>query len=246
MVKFLYYLAAFGEPNISIKYDVLIHNINYIHENIKTNFDLFVNVYDKTYFENIINTSNFTYLNEIIINKQKGILSELWINNPYHKNFKKYDYIFFILDDVKIEKIDILSLINIKLNNKIDVISPRVKKSTWSYMKGGGGIRNSISITSRLEIFCLLLTYFDFIKFISMNDIQNSNIWGVDYMFPHYKLKTAICNKFTVEHVLKSNSDHAAAIEQMERYIINHGYNSRDELIREHPNDIVETIDLNN
>jgi hypothetical protein len=75
-----------------------------------------------------------------------------------------------------------------------------------------------------------------------MNDKQNSNIWGVDYMFPYYKLKTAICNKYTVEHVLKSNSDHAIAIEQMERYIIKHGYTSRDDIIREYPNDIIEVI----
>ena len=241
MVKFLYYLAAFGEPNINIKYEILIHNINYIHKSIKTNFDLFVNVYDTTCFGSIINELNFTYLNKIIINKQKGILSELWINNPYHGALEKYDYIFFILDDVIIQNIDILSLINIKVNNKIDIISPRVKKSTWSYMKGGG-ISNSISITSRLEIFCLLLTYIDFTKFISMNDIKNPNIWGVDYMFPYYKLKTAICNKYTVEHVLKSNSDHALAIEQMEIYIIKHGYTSRDDLIREYPNDIIEVI----
>lgn len=244
MVKILYYLAAFGEPNINTKYDVLIHNINYIYNNLKTHFDLFVNIYDETNFESVINKSTFQYLDNIIISKKTGILSELWINNTYHECLANYDYIFFILDDVKIEKLDILTLIKIKKLHNIDIISPRVRKSTWQYMKGGGGINNSVTITNRLEIFCLFLTYIDFEKFISINDIKNPNIWGVDYIFPYYNLKTAICNKYTVEHVLKSNSDHVKAIEQMDQYILKHGYDSREDLLEKIPNDIVTIISL--
>ena len=53
MSNLLYYLAAFGSPNVDGKYKILTHNLKYIHASINTNFDLFVNVYDNTMLDNI-------------------------------------------------------------------------------------------------------------------------------------------------------------------------------------------------
>lgn len=236
MPTLIYYLAAFGSPNIDSKYNILCHNIHYIHDSIKTNFDLFVNLYDDTSFETFINKRQFPFLNNIIIYRKKGILSELWIDNPYHNLLSKYENILFILDDVKIKKLNMDSLITIKNQYNIEFLSPAVRKATWPYMKPSK--INSLLFTHRLEIFCFLLKYIDFIKFMNLNSIDNSNMWGVDYMMSHYKIKCAIYNDCVVEHMFKSASDHLTAINQMDIYFKNHGFNSREDFLLKYPNDI--------
>ena len=237
MSKLLYYLAAFGSPNVDSKYNILIHNINYIHDSINTNFDLFVNVYDDTMFDTFINKQLFPFLNNIIIHRKKGILSELWIDNPYHNTLPNYKHILFILDDVKIHKLNMASLINIKKQYKIEFLSPAVRKATWSYMKPCK-TNNSLVLTHRLEIFCFLLKYKDFMKFMSLNSIDNPNMWGVDYMMSHYKIRCAINNDCVVEHMFKSASDHVSAINQMDIYFKYHGFNSREDFLLVYPNDV--------
>jgi hypothetical protein len=210
--------------------------MNYIHDNINSNFDLFVNVYDNTNFETLINKHKFPFLNNIIIHKKTGILSELWINNPYHNTLSKYKYILFILDDVKIHKLNMNSLINIKKQYNIEFLSPAVHKATWAYMKPQK--QKSFVSTHRLEIFCFLLKYKDFMKFIKLNSIDNPNMWGVDYMMSHYKIRCAIYNDCVVEHMFKSASDHLTAINQMDIYFKHHGFNSREDFLLKYPNDV--------
>ena len=236
MTEFLYYLAAFGSPNVDEKFDILTHNIIYIYNSINSPFDLFVNVYDNTSFETLINKHRFPFLNNIIIHRQKGILSELWLNNPYHNTFSKYGHILFILDDVKIHNLNIESLINIKQQYNIEFLSPAVRKATWSYMKPQK--IKSLVLTHRLEIFCFILKYKDFMKFINLNKIENPNMWGVDYIMSHYKIKCAIYNKCVVEHMFKSASDHLSAINQMDKYFKYHGFDSREDFLLKYPSDI--------
>ena len=237
MSKLLYYLAAFGSPNIDSKYNILCHNINYIHDSINSNFDLFVNVYDaNTSFETFINKHQFPFLNNIIIHIKKGILSELLIDNPYHNTLSTYENILFILDDVKIHKLNMSSLINIKHQYNIEFLSPAVHKATWSYMKPQK--TSSLVLTHRLEIFCFLLKYTDFMKFMNLTSIDNPNMWGVDYMMSHYKIRCAIYNDCIVEHMFKSASDHKSAIHQMYIYFNQHGFDSREDFLLKYPNDV--------
>ena len=240
MTELIYYLAAFGTPNIDNKYNILRHNLNYIYDSINTHFDLFVNLYDNTDFEIFINKHEFPFLNNIIIHRKKGILCELWIDNPYHNVLSNYTHILFILDDVKIHKLDINSLINIKKQYQIEFLSPAVRKATWSYMKPQK--TKSLVLTHRLEIFCFLLNYMDFIKFMNLNYIHNPNMWGVDYMMSHYKIRCAIYNTCVVEHMLKSASDHLLAINQMNIYFKHHQFNSREDFLLEYPNDVDSII----
>lgn len=236
MSTLIYYLAAFGSPNIESKYNILCHNINYIHDSINSNFDLFVNLYDNTSFEIFINKRQFPFLNNIIIHRKKGILSELWIDNPYHNVLSKYENILFILDDVKIQRLNISSLINIKNQFNIEFLSPAVRKATWAYMKPHK--TDLLVLTHRVEIFCFLLTYTDFMKFMHLNSIDNPNMWGVDYMMTHYNIKCAIYKDCVVEHMFKSASDHLSAINQMDIYFKHHGFDSREDFLLKYPNDI--------
>jgi hypothetical protein len=240
---FIYYLAAIGDPNFNIKYDILSKNLIYIYHNLKQNFDIIINCY-KTDIDVLlyINKQKFPFLNNIYIHTQKGILVELWNTNPYHNLLSNYDYIFFILDDVEIISMDIHKLIQIKKDYSIDFISPRVEKSTWKYMRKY--TTNILGFTNRIEIFCLLLTYNNFNQFLSINDINNPNTWGIDYILPYYKIKTAVYYEFGVLHKLPSASNHEKAIKDMVQYLKKHGFKHDKHIKEKYSEDIYQIMEI--
>jgi hypothetical protein len=243
-MKFLYYLAAIGNPNFHTKINILNNNLNYIHNDIKQKIDILINCYDLDIkISDYINKQKYPFLGNIYISYKKGILHKLWNNNPYHKIIPMYNYILFILDDVEIVNMNIKKLIKMKKYYNINFISPRVENSSWNYMKQP--MESKLCITNRIEIFCLLFNPHDFSKFLSINDIKNPNIWGVDYMMAHYKLKTAIFYNYNVNHKLTSNSNSKEALYEMNKYLQKHGYKNLEDVLAKFPHDIIETIDVN-
>uniref|UniRef100_A0A6C0LF05 Glycosyltransferase n=1 Tax=viral metagenome TaxID=1070528 RepID=A0A6C0LF05_9ZZZZ len=241
MVKFVYYLAAIGSPNLQAKKDILQHNLIYIYNKLNENFDIVINCYEKgCTIADILDKNECPFIDNIFFYCRTGMLVELWNTNPFHKKIKNHDYIFFILDDVEIKSLDIKEFIDLKNKYNIEFLSPRVEKSTYDYMQYP--VKNKLSITNRLEIFCLLLTYKDFMKYLSINDVNNPYIWGVDFMMAHFNIKTAICYKFTIIHKLPGGSYLKKAEESMNKYLKKHGYNNLKEIIDKYPEDIKENI----
>ena len=244
-MKFLYYLAAIGNPDFETKVTILKNNLDCIFKDINNNFDILINCYDNVNITSVINKCSISFLNNIYINYKPGKLVELWNNNPYHVYLTNYDYILFILDDIEIENINIRELIKIKTQYNIEFISPRVENSTWEYMNLYSG--SKLGITNRIEIYCFLFNYDDFIKFLSINDIENANIWGVDYIMAHFNIKTAIYYKFNVIHKLKNKSNtvknYDQAIMDMDKFFKKNGYSSREDFLIKFPDDIIEIIE---
>lgn len=196
------------------------------------------------YSENIDISSivNFHFIDNIFIHKHKGILSELWFTNKYHDKISNYDYILFILDDVNILNIDIKKLICIKNKYDIEFLSPKVLDATWQYMKHKK--YSDLALTNRIEIYCILLNPRDFYKFMSLNDINNPNIWGVDYIMSHFNIRTGVYQNNVVEHILKSSSDHLKATKQMTLFLNKHGYSSDKEIKNKFPTEIIKFIKI--
>lgn len=240
---FLYYLAAIGSPNMDIKLDILKHNVTNIYNNIQVPFDIMLNCYDDgdtcTNIKKML--SLLPFLNNVIIHEKKGRLVELWHTNPYHTLLNQYHYVFYILDDVKINNIDIYELINIKNTYAIDFLSPKVIGGTWDYMRNQED--HILALANNIELFCLLLTPRDFHKFINIHDIENSYTWGVDLLLGHFKIKSAICFSFSVHHMLPSTTDGGIAGGQMHDYIRKHGYQSVSQINEKYP-PIYKTISL--
>jgi hypothetical protein len=246
-MKLLYYLAAIGNPDFEIKIDILIKNLNYIYNDINQNFDIIINCYDISKdIRNFINKVKLPFLDYVCINYQEGKLVELWADNPHHVYLSKYDYILFVLDDIEIVNMKIEELVRIKNEHNIEFISPRVEHSTWDYMNLYSG--NKLGITNRLEIYCFLFNYENFLKFLSINDIENPNIWGVDYIMAHHKIKTAVCYNFNVIHKLQTKSNtiqnYDKAILDMHKFFKKNGYQSREDFLDKFPNDIIEVIEF--
>lgn len=234
-MKFIYYLAATGQPFFNIKNEILHKNLNYIYKNLNQKIDLMINTYqeDEDCLEKYYGKNLCEFVDKVYIHKKKGILSELWYSNPYHELLIEYDYIFFILDDVEIENIDINELVNIKNKYSLDIISPKIINATWYHMKD---MNKGLALVNHLEIFCLLLNYENFKKFLSINTIENSNIWGVDLLFGFFNIKVGIYYKYSVIHkIIKSISDKSNAVHQMNLYIKKHGFNSVDDILKKYP-----------
>ena len=158
----------------------------------------------------------FDFLDEVIIYNKPGVLTELWLTNPDNEKLKLFDYILFMLDDVKIMNLNIHHMIEIKKENNIEVLSPKVIGSQYRFMKTNS---NDWKKTYFLEVFCLLLTYNDFIKFSSMHTIQNKWMWGVDSLYGYYNVEAGIFYKYKVKHFFR-DSNGGDAKRCMKRYFI--------------------------
>ena len=77
-MKFCYYLASIGNPNLDTKLTILIDNLNYIYNDINNSFDIIVNCYETD--KNIINCiknqiNNLNFINNMYFYSKKGLLS---------------------------------------------------------------------------------------------------------------------------------------------------------------------------
>ena len=214
-MKFLYYIAAIGNPDLDKKLSILEYNLKYIYNDLNEKFDIIVNLYDIYNINKIEDLLySFNFLENIYIYCRKGVLTELFLQNTYNENLDSYDYIMFILDDVQIEYLNIKEMIDIKDKYGIEIISPKVNNSTHLYMNK----YNSLTINNFLEIYCLLMSPVDIRKFFSLYNLDNKWMWGIDLLFGYYNIRVAVFNKFVVDHKLPSKSDGKIAYYLMEKY----------------------------
>jgi hypothetical protein len=243
-MRFLYYLSAIGTPKLDVKINILKNNLLHIYKNINLNFDIIINCYneDDTQIEKEINQSVFPFLKNIYIHKKKGILVELWYTNPHHKVLQNYDYILYNMDDVEFTNINILELIEIKNKYQIAFLSPKIIGSSHKYMNMHES--NVLAFSKRIEIYTLLLSYKDFLKFLSINSIKNKHTWGVDKVLGFLNIKSAICYKFESVHKLPSFSDPSKAMHEMNEYLKSYGFESEHDFECKHPEYIYEIIHI--
>ena len=88
------------------------------------------------------------------------------------------------------------------------------------------------------------MTPVDFQRFCSIHTIKNKWMWGVDFLFGFYKIKTGVLNCCVAEHMLPSKSIKGEAYLLMNDYIRTHtNYQCLDD-IRKAVSPIIETIKL--
>ena len=181
-MKLLYYLPAFGGPNLYYKMRILHYNIHYIFNQTKQPFDIIINLYEVdpkilTGLRDFLNKQNC--ITNVYITAKKGVLTELFLTNPHNTKIDNYDYILFILDDVKLHQLNIDNMIKIKEKFKIEILSPKIINSSHLYMNSG---KDTLTINSSLEVYCLLMTPKDMMRFFSIHTVQNKWMWGVDFL----------------------------------------------------------------
>ena len=226
-MKLLYYLAAIGEPDLNTKIGILLNNLNYIYKNLSINFDIIINCYETENETIYSSVKKLKFIDNIYIYKKKGVLTELFLTNPYNNHINNYDYIIFILDDVRIINIDLLDMIKIKKKYKIKLLSPKVIKSTHSFMNEN----DNLTINNFLEVYFLLLKPKNFYKFLSLYTIENKWMWGVDFLFGHNGIKAGVINNYSVLHELSKKADTDTARNCLGIYLKNNTpFNSLNEI----------------
>lgn len=231
-MKFLYYLAAIGNPHIYDKLLILKYNLEYLFTHLNCHFDIIINCYNcGIIVESFMR--QFHFLDSILFYHKPGVLTELWLTNPHNKTIDEHDYTLFILDDVQIEKLNIHKMIDIKKKYNIQLLSPKVINSTHNYMNIHN---NPITLTNALEIYCLLLSPEDFTNYANVNTVQNKWMWGVDYLFGHFKIKSGLYNKCIVNHKFKNAKTNCEVAQNlMNIYIKKCGFSNFDEIFRKYP-----------
>jgi hypothetical protein len=238
-MKLLYYIPAFGEKDIELKYNILTHNLDYIYNIINEKFDICINFY--TVSDNIKNKlKSIHFIDNLYIYEKEGVLTELFLTNPNNAHIPNYDYILFALDDVKIQTIDLKNMIEIKEKYKIEILSPKIVKSTWKFMNKF----TDLTINNFMEVYLMLLTPADFTKFCSINTVNNKWMWGVDFLFGFYNIKVGVLHTCIAEHILPSKSKHIEAQKLMAEYLKTQTkYTNLNQIKKDFP-EIVETITL--
>ncbi len=221
-MKFLYYLACIGNPNLETKLKILDSNIEKIYSNIKVNFDLVLNIYSD--FQTIRNhLVKYSCIDNILIYEKPGVLTELWLTNPSNDLIVNYDYILFILDDVEIINFDFDSMVKFKNENELQILSPYVYNSTqtrWFDSKRS-------TLNNMLEVFCLLLTPPDFKLFCSIHTIENKWMWGVDYTFGYRNINTGVYIGSSVKHHFRALKHNELAMLLAKDYLEKMGLNEK-------------------
>jgi hypothetical protein len=217
-MRLLYYIACIGNPDLGIKTEILISNLKYIYADIQCKFDVCINLYETDEIKYAILIGILTrldFINHYYVYAKVGVLTEVFLTNPHNKLVDNYDYIMFIMDDVKIFDMKLREMIRIKELLKIAVISPKIINSTYNYMY----IHNDVTINNFLEIYLLLLSPSDFNRFIGLYTIDNKWMWGIDILFGHFNIKAGLVNKFTAIHMLPSKSNKSDAQARLMTYI---------------------------
>jgi hypothetical protein len=216
-MKLLYYIACIGNPDLNVKYTILIHNLEYIYNDIKEPFDVCINCYetDEEIYNNIFNViKQLGFINNCYIYVKRGVLTELFLTNEYNTFVDNYDYVMFIMDDVKITDMQIQEMIRIKKLLNVSIISPKIVNSTHPFMYNHTGV----TVNNFLEVYLLLLTPVDFKQFIGLYTVENKWMWGVDLLFGYYNIPVGIVYKFSAIHMLDSKSNKEEAFQGLLNY----------------------------
>ena len=211
-MRFVYYLAAIGHRGLDVKLNILAKNLHYIYSLLNTNFDIVVNCYNS---EDVVYNfvQQFNFLNTKMFHNKPGVLTELFLTNPHNASLSKYDYILFMLDDVEIQELNLRDMINIKEKYKLEILSPKVINSTHPFMNTYAP--NMLTINNALEVYCLLLKYKDFQRFLSIHTIENKWMWGADFLFGYFNIKAGVYHNSSVKHMLlpsKKNTNNAQTL----------------------------------
>ena len=222
-MKFLYFLAAIGGPDLEKKLKILARNLIYIHHTLKQNFSIAINCYNS--FDEVSEfVKRFSFLDKVYFHSRpNSVLTELWFTNPYMSECDDYDEILFILDDVSISRINIPFLLDIRDKYDIDIISPAIIGATYRHMMSGKS--NTLAFTNHLEVYCMLMKPNSFRKYLSINTVRNKWIWGVDMLFSHFGINTAVYYGMSAFHAIPDahgRKDEASML--MNQYLSERGF----------------------
>jgi hypothetical protein len=207
------FLLGFGMPNIEIKLDILVHNLDIIKKwkDIYT-LDLYIYMYNPE-FSGVLEDIDFKeYVNDINIVSKPGIVGQ-FIYNDVSKVYKEYDYNILFLDDVKLHKeFDLEKILKVYNLEALDILSlPLTVDSPHNHtfmlqqkymIKEGYTYRE----TNFAELFFYFISSKNFPKYLKLFNRQTRWCWGIDLALGENGIKVGILEIYPLIHYFKGSS----------------------------------------
>ena len=228
MLRFAYYLGGIGEPNLDKKQSILSNNLKTISHELNQKIDLFICDYSCK-FE--LDPALDEYVENCYIFHKKGILAQLWLQNYNNYKLIDYDFVMLMIDDIDITQLSIKRLMENKAKYDVQIISPMVKDATQSYMFTKPSDDAIFAYTNKIECYCYLFKPIDFFKYLSLHEMDNPYLWGVDCLYNYFNISTGLDYTNTVHHCIKGRCyGNSRADKDMLKYIRKRGFKSYEQL----------------
>ena len=263
-VHLLYFLAALGPPNLPLKRNILQKNLTMLRAqpDVAT-LDVVLNTYGQmdqlSWLEADVRAAApgcriYRY------HKDKAVLVQLWQkDNPHMATLRaasnRYDHVVFVLDDVRIDKLDAAHFARTYRQMDLDIMSPVVHGSTHSFgvfdfneqtdhqNKAGPMVQP----TNVCEFFLYFCSHKAFFRLIDRYDCENPWMWGYDLLLGFWKFRTAVVSSGQVTHLLQDSSRHNNRKSQcMTKFLLKNGFSSTNSLIKLFPAKISPPFSLSN
>jgi hypothetical protein len=207
------FLIGFGMPNIEIKLDILVRNLEILKKwkDIYT-LDLHIYMYNPE-FAGVLGDINFIdYVNSIDIVCKPGIVGE-FIYNDVSKIYNNYDYNILFLDDIELHRdFDLEKLLKVYNLEGLDILSlPLTIRSPHSHtfmlqqldmIKAGYTYRE----TNFAELFFYFISSKSFPKYLSLFTKNTRWCWGIDLALGEYGFKIGILEIYPITHYFIKSS----------------------------------------
>ena len=210
-----------GSPEITLKSEILSHNMKYIRKTFTGDITLKLFKYDnydiKYDFDGIT-------VEEIC---EPGYIGQFYYKYVTPSVIQDYDHCMLLLDDVRLDTFNMDKVLQIQTKYGYDILSPSFdqKSKTHEYMKSNS--KNEIHNTTGIELFCYTFTKESYIRYYNLLNDESAFLWGIDYNLGILDFKCGIMQPMVAEHCISGEcyvkKDAPDAFKEMENNDIRFG-----------------------
>ena len=212
-LRFGFFLTGFGLPNIEVKKDILLKNLE-VMKGWKDTYeiDLYIYLYTPSYLDNLNELQLSKYVSNVYITAQPGIVGE-FIYREVSKHYQNYDYIFLFLDDIEFPKNLSLEMMMLVYNKEqLDILGlPLTMDSPANH---AFMYQNTEMITQGytyretnfIEYFVYLISSIKFPKYLAFFNKDTKWCWGIDLALYNNGIKLGMLDSYPLRHYFKACS----------------------------------------
>jgi hypothetical protein len=212
-LRFGFFLTGFGEPNIEIKKEILLKNLQVIKGwKEKYEIDLYIYLYTPSYLDELNKLELTKYVSNVYITAKPGIVGE-FIYREVSKHYQNYDYIFMFLDDIEFPKDLSLEMMMIVYNKEqLDILGLPLtidSPANHAFMyQNIDMIREGYTYreTNFIEYFVYFISSIKFPKYLAFYNKDTRWCWGIDLALYNNGIKLGMLDSYPLKHYFKACS----------------------------------------
>ena len=212
-LRFGFFLTGFGEPNIEVKKDILLKNLEVIKGwKEKYEIDLYIYLYTPSYLDELNKLELTKYVSNVYITAKPGIVGE-FIYREVSKHYQNYDYIFMFLDDIEFPKDLSLEMMMIVYNKEqLDILGlPLTMDSPANHAfmyQNIDMVREGYTYreTNFIEYFVYFISSIKFPKYLAFYNKDTRWCWGIDLALYNNGIKLGMLDSYPLKHYFKACS----------------------------------------